>query len=94
VTGRLLTVAEVAKLLGVSTDTVKRRIQSGKLLAFRDERILRVRESDLRRYIAGMLTDADLPPVRASAAPRSARARRVGTPVRSRRSTVVRLWEE
>lgn len=51
-TGRLLTLAEVADALGCSVATVKRRIRSGVLPAFVDGRLVRVRDSDLARYVA------------------------------------------
>ena len=49
---RLLTLAEAADALGCSVATVKRRIRSGSLPAFRDGRLVRIREDDLRRYVA------------------------------------------
>lgn len=49
---RLLTLAEAARVLGCSLDTVKRRVRSGAIPVFRDGRIVRVRESDLRSYVA------------------------------------------
>lgn len=48
----LLTLAEVADELGCSVATVKRRIRSGVLPTFVDGRLVRVREVDLRRYVA------------------------------------------
>ncbi len=48
----LLTLRQAADLLGCSPATVKRRIRAGTLPAFRDGRIVRVREDDLRRYIS------------------------------------------
>jgi excisionase family DNA binding protein len=48
----LLTLRQAAALLGCSTATVKRRISSGVLPAFRDGRLVRIREDDLRRYVA------------------------------------------
>ena len=47
---RLLTVAEVAEVMGTCERTVRRRIDSGDLPALRDGRLLRVRPSDLRAY--------------------------------------------
>jgi excisionase family DNA binding protein len=52
VSERLLSAAEVAELLGCSPTTVKRRLAEGALPVFRDARLVRVREGDLRRYIA------------------------------------------
>lgn len=51
-TGRLLTLPEVADALGCSVATVKRRIGSGVLPAFVDGRLVRVRDADLARYVA------------------------------------------
>lgn len=48
----LLTLPQVADRLGCSTATVKRRIRAGALPAYRDGRLVRVRELDLDRYIA------------------------------------------
>ena len=53
---RLLTLAETAIALGCSLDTVKRRVRSGRIPVFRDGRIVRVRESDLRSYVAFHVT--------------------------------------
>ena len=50
--GRLLVLEEVADELGCSVATVKRRVRSGELPVYVDGRIVRVREDDLRRYIA------------------------------------------
>ncbi len=50
--GALLTRGEVADELGCSVATVKRRIRSGALPAFADGRLVRVRETDLQRYVA------------------------------------------
>ena len=68
-------------MLGVSPDTVRRRIASGSLAAFRDGRIIRVSVAEVERYIV------ERTPARASApAPRARRAaqrlrHRVGSPV-------------
>lgn len=51
-TSPLLTLQKVADELGCSPATVKRRIRSGALPAFVDGRLVRVREADLRRYVA------------------------------------------
>jgi excisionase family DNA binding protein len=48
---RLLTLGEAAQALGCSVATVKRRVRSGSLPAFRDGRLVRIREDDLRRYV-------------------------------------------
>ena len=49
---RLLTLRAVADELGCSLATVKRRVACGTLPAFRDGRLVRVREDDLHRYVA------------------------------------------
>ncbi len=51
--GRLLTVAEVADTLRVSSMTVYRMIKSGELRAIRVGKNYRVRESDVNRYLSG-----------------------------------------
>jgi excisionase family DNA binding protein len=48
----LLTLQEAAGELGCSVTTVKRRIRAGVLPAFVDGRVVRVRQADLRRYVA------------------------------------------
>jgi excisionase family DNA binding protein len=50
--GRLLTLADVADELGVSRSTVKRWTASGALPVFRHGRVVRVREHDLRAFVA------------------------------------------
>lgn len=50
--GQLLTLGETANELRCSVSTVKRRIKDGSLPAFVDGHLKRVREDDLRRYIA------------------------------------------
>ena len=50
--GRLYTVQEVANLLGVHAETVRRLIHSGGLPAVRVGRVLRVEEEALERYLA------------------------------------------
>lgn len=47
----LLTLAQVAERLGCSRATVRRRVGDGSLPTFRDGRIVRVREDDLRRFV-------------------------------------------
>lgn len=54
----LLTVPQVADRLGCSVATVKRRVRTGELPAYRDGRLVRVRELDLDRYIAEHVTRA------------------------------------
>jgi excisionase family DNA binding protein len=48
----LLTLRQAADRLGCSTATIKRRVRVGSLPAFRDGRLVRIREDDLRRYVA------------------------------------------
>lgn len=50
--GRLLTLADVADELGCSPTTVKRRVREGLMPVYVDGHLVRVREDDLRRYIA------------------------------------------
>jgi excisionase family DNA binding protein len=50
--GSLLTLEEVAGELRCSVPTVRRRIRAGALPTYRDGRLVRVREDDLRRYVA------------------------------------------
>lgn len=47
----MLTLKQVAEILGVSVPTVWRRVDSGKLRAYRDEGIVRVDAVDLAEYI-------------------------------------------
>lgn len=54
---RLLTAAEVADDLRVSTMTVYRLIRRGELPAVRVGRNYRVRPEDLERYLAGQVVD-------------------------------------
>lgn len=48
----MLTYAEAARELGCSISTVRRRINHGELPYYVDGGLRRVREEDLRRYIA------------------------------------------
>jgi len=50
-TERLLTFEEAARELRCSLATVKRRVRAGELPVFRDGRIVRVRSTDLERFI-------------------------------------------
>jgi excisionase family DNA binding protein len=50
--GRLLTVAEVAAVMRVSTMTVYRLIKSGELPAVRIGHNYRIREGEVERYLA------------------------------------------
>lgn len=56
-TDTLLTAAEVAEQLRVSTMTVYRLIRSGELAAVRVGRNYRVRAGDLERYLASQVVD-------------------------------------
>ena len=55
---RQLTVGEVAAQLRVSTMTVYRLVQSGRLPAVRVGRSYRLRDVDVDRYIASQYTEA------------------------------------
>ncbi len=55
---RLLTVAEVASLMRVSTMTVYRLIKSEQLPATRVGKSLRIRADDVERFLAGRYTEA------------------------------------
>ena len=55
---RLLTVAEVADQLRVSTMTVYRLIKSGELRAARVGKSYRLREEDIDAYLAKQFTQA------------------------------------
>ena len=48
---KLYTLQEVAEILKVSTRTVHRHIESGKLSAVRIGRLYRIKESALQRFI-------------------------------------------
>jgi excisionase family DNA binding protein len=51
-TSPLLTIRETAERLGVSVETVRRRISAGELRVIRDGRIIRIDPDDLEIYIA------------------------------------------
>lgn len=57
--GPLLTVAEVASALRVSTMTVYRLVQAGQLPALRVGRNYRIRQHDLDTYLASGVVPAD-----------------------------------
>lgn len=57
--GRMLTIRQVAEVLGISTPTAWRRIDSGQIRAFRDGRIVRVDRDDLEVYITGRKAGGD-----------------------------------
>ena len=46
-----VSLSRAARILGVCVRTVRREIERGKLIAFRVGRSLRIRMSELRRYI-------------------------------------------
>ena len=46
-----VSLSRAAKILGVCVRTVRREIERGKLIAFRVGRSLRIRMSELRRYM-------------------------------------------
>jgi excisionase family DNA binding protein len=48
----LLTLYEVAEVLGCSLSSVKRRVDAGLIPVFRDGRLVRVRRVDLQRYVS------------------------------------------
>lgn len=56
---QLLTAAEVAEQLRVSTMTIYRLIRSGELPAVRVGRNYRVRSEDLTTYLEGQVVDPD-----------------------------------
>lgn len=55
----LLTVAEVAEMLRVSTMTVYRLIRTGELPAVRVGRSYRVKQADLERYLEEQMVRPD-----------------------------------
>jgi excisionase family DNA binding protein len=80
----LLRLDQVAERLGVSVATVRRRIASGELVAYRDgTRIVRVREPDLDRHISERCAAT---PVRAGISTITAPGRAL--------PPGVRLWDE
>lgn len=48
---RMLTLAEAADFIGVSTRTLRRKIQTGELTAHRFGRLLRISEADLTAFL-------------------------------------------
>ena len=52
-----LTIAQVAGLLGISVQTVKRRIEAGRIKARKEGQEWRIKESELLRYIRSTQTD-------------------------------------
>jgi excisionase family DNA binding protein len=59
VTGTLMTVAEVAGVLRVSTMTVYRLIQAGELPAIRIGKSFRIQRHDLQAYLADGIVRAE-----------------------------------
>lgn len=55
---RFLTVAEVARLMRVSTMTVYRLIKAGELASVRVGKSYRIREDDVDAYLARRYTEA------------------------------------
>jgi excisionase family DNA binding protein len=51
-TPELLKLEDAAAALGVSVRTLRRRIAGGALPVFRDRAVVRIRDVDLRRYVA------------------------------------------
>jgi excisionase family DNA binding protein len=49
---RLLTIRETADSLGVSVETIRRRIKYGELHIIRDGRVIRIHPDDLEMFIA------------------------------------------
>jgi len=47
-----VTASYAAKYLGISKSTVIRRVDAGKLPGYRDGDIIRIRKSDLKKYLA------------------------------------------
>lgn len=56
-----LTVAQVAQLLGVHENSVRRRIGAGQMPHLRDGRILRVPRDGLREYLRGHMRERGTP---------------------------------
>jgi excisionase family DNA binding protein len=52
---RLLSIAEVARHLGVSEKTVRRLVEDGRLRSYRVRRQLRISEEDLTAYLSHAL---------------------------------------
>jgi excisionase family DNA binding protein len=48
----MLRIADAADILGVSSDTIRRRIADGRLRAVKSGRIVRIDERDLQAFIA------------------------------------------
>ena len=53
---RAVTLREVARILGVCVRTVRREIDRGRLIGFRVGRSVRIRVSELQRYIEQQTT--------------------------------------
>ena len=56
--GEILSLEEVAEVLKTSVKTVRRRIASGKLKAFREGGRVRVLDADLSAYLSRQLVTA------------------------------------
>ena len=90
---RLLSFAQVAEVLGVSTKTVRRRVEAGALPVVVDGGLRRVLEVDLEEYIAA---HRRAPVVRSQPASKRSRPRRYESPASSQYTggRVRRLWED
>ena len=90
---RLLSFAQVADVLGVSTKTVRRRVEAGALPVVVDGAIRRVWEVDLEEYIAARRR---APGGQPRSVGRKARPHRYGSPIASQSpgGRVRRLWED
>jgi len=52
-----LSIAEIAKLLGLKEQTIREYIKRGDLVAYRFGKVLRVKKADLNRFIEDRRTD-------------------------------------
>ncbi len=88
----LHTIPAAARILGVSERTIHRRIHAGTLPAFRDGRIIRIRDTDLSAYIEAHTTKPPPPRQR----PPVTTPRRLNTTTTTRtgeKVRVTRLWD-
>jgi excisionase family DNA binding protein len=67
--GRLYTYGATAEELDCSVSTVRRRVRTGDLPVFADGGLRRIREDDLRRYIADHVRRRSMRPPTALAGP-------------------------
>ena len=54
---KYLSIAEIAKLLGLKEQTIREYIKRGDLVAYRFGKVLRVKKADLNRFIEDRRTD-------------------------------------